>query len=412
MGNPCSSGNGVPNPGSGAVAFLTNLAVSAFLTRLGLGWLGTVAGALPQFAFDVADFCRDGQPALPTITADDVLALAAPLLNPQAGPAGIKVRDLVLHYLWYELCHCESVSTPSPPAVQSPPDVIGYGSAVDQTTVCLIGEHTSNVWTDPITGHEKAIGLARWGSGAPTATGSDATKTVRRANIKGTKVFGATGTHEDPWTVNVYWTGRSATPIIKTTTYSITGVTVDIWEDAPAGALELRPAFVVNTSNSADSVDGDIDCYCDAVPLARDTECCPPDASALAAIAALQSELDVIKDQVDLIQRQSVPFAYVAGTNHSGLTGDGHIDVADLIGCQLTLQAPFPDWLGFETGDTYEYFTESWINWSVGPRAAPREFIRSGVQLSFPRNAGLYTRISYSLKPGIHLAITELEREP
>lgn len=412
MANPCSSGVGAANPGAGAVGFLTNIAVSAFLTRIGLGWLAAVTGALPQFAFDVDDFCVDGQPALPTITAADVLALANPLLDPNAGAAGIKVKDLVLHYLWYELCHCASVSTPQPATVQAPPDVIGYGypstDACIETPVC-----TRDGANDFVNG-TNPIGIA-WPFTPPSGIDCYTYAVVLPTQVRLVvdRVRGATGVHDDPFRVNYSFTYNVLVNVFPNTSQGpAPGVTVLAAGDHFETTLTVPPtvkAFQANikavNNNSADTFTFKIYAYCNTLPAPTGNECCPPDPSIAAAIADLAAQLQIVKATADLVQRQAAPFAYVLGDSNNFLSGTGHIDLVGALGCLVVVQA-LPDNYGIVDGEVDELYTDSWINFGTGTFSGPRRWIRGYSQLHFPRNPGVFDRVSYTLRPGVQVGIT------
>lgn len=411
MGTPCSSGVGAPNPGSGAVAFLTNLAISGLLVKYDLGWLAGITGALGQFAFDVDDFCTDGQPALPTITADDVLALANPLLNPGNTAAALKVRDLVLHYLWFELCHCVSVSTPSAPAAQTPPDVVGYGQSGSDP--CMTSPACDVHYKfDNINGSTRTGGL--WWAGnssASSCTAASATVTPRTIRLVVHRTRAATGEHEDPFHMHLaFQTLFSTSPsgIVDVHapgddydgTFAVPPGTTSFYVTFVPGEIETQP----DHENADDFFHVQAFAYCDQLPGAPTGGCCPPDTGLIDAISQLRT-------QVDLIQRQAVPFGYIEGATHYDLSGNGHIDVADLIGCKVVMTT-IPTDMGRDIGEVDEVFSDSWINWADALGDGPAVRLRGEQQLSFPRAAGLFTRIAYSLRPGLVVAIVELVREP
>lgn len=419
MANPCSSGDGVPNPGAGVVSFLTNLAVSAFLSRLGLGWLATVAGALPQFAFDTAEFCSNGQPDLPEITAEDVLALANPFTNPAAGAAGIKVRDLVLHYLWYELCHCEDVDTPSPPAVQDPPDIVGYGQPGSEP--CLSTPDCTVTYTyDFIFGSSPAASL--WWASNSSAAGCGAfSQTITPRAVKYTvhRERGASGEHEDPFHFRI-----SFQNVFSTTPSNYVDVYApgDDWEGTytlSPGVTRTFVTFVPGETETQPEHENELDImhvqgflYCDELPGGPTTACCPPDAGILDAINQLRSELALVRTDTTLIQRQGVPFSYVDGDSHFPLTGTGVVTFSEpVLGVRIDLMA-VPDRIGQEVGGIYEVFTSSWINFLKDFDPQPRIFLRGFTQLVFPPAAGAMTGLSYTLEPGLSINVTELLREP
>lgn len=417
MGNPCGAGTGQPKPGAGAVAIVTNLLVSAILSRYGYGWLSAIVGAIPALSFDVEDFCTDGQPALPEITADDVLALLNPFVNPNNPAATLKVKDVVLHYLWYELCDCVGTIPTPPDDPQTPPDVVGVGDV--GTDACLTKPTQHIAYEHAFITGSVQWGNIKWGqySSNDPSNGFDPAVTVRSVKISFHRNRAATGVHEDPW--HAFWVfqnGNLSYPDIVQE-FHVSGtddyeavLSVPTGYNSGFGQLFPSNSNAEDQDNPDDIFDITVSGFCYSLP-ATAQECCPPDPSLLSAIAQLQSDLALVKSQADLIQRQAAPFGYVEGDSHTGLTGTGHIEVADLLGVKIALQV-IPSYIGYEVGETYEVFTESWINWANNVWAAPRERIRGYTQLSFPRNAGVYTRINYTLQPGLQIALIELVREP
>jgi len=124
-------------------------------------------------------------------------------------------------------------------------------------------------------------------------------------------------------------------------------------------------------------------------------------------LALLQS----VKAAVDLIQKQSTPFAYVPGATHTGLSGDGEISVSGLLGMQAEVTT-LPDSVGREDGSPIKLFDVGYITFGSGDGWEDSRRLDKSLRLVFPPYGGLYTKIGYSLRPGVVISITELEREP
>lgn len=131
---------------------------------------------------------------------------------------------------------------------------------------------------------------------------------------------------------------------------------------------------------------------------------CGPDPSTVAL-------LNQIYGLLQLIQRQAAPFGYVTGASHTGLTTSGELTVADLLGVKITVTT-IPGYVGSESGDPDEYFDIGWFAWGSTDGFSAREFITHSPQLSLPADAGLYTRLGYTLHPGVVVTVEELIREP
>jgi len=114
---------------------------------------------------------------------------------------------------------------------------------------------------------------------------------------------------------------------------------------------------------------------------------------------------------VTLIQRQAAPFSYINGASHSGLSGQGHIDVQGLIGVSVNLTTT-PGRIGSVDGDPDTLFDVGWINLGTGDGSGRRLFVSSDPWVYFPNSAALITRVGYTFQPDVVATITELIREP
>jgi len=125
----------------------------------------------------------------------------------------------------------------------------------------------------------------------------------------------------------------------------------------------------------------------------------------------VRQQLSEILELVTLIQRQAVPFAYIFSTAHSGLSGEGHVDVQGLLGVRVVLDA-IGTGVGAESGDPDEIFEAGWITWGNDDGSTKREWITHSPFISMPAVAGQYTRVGYTLGQGVSATITEIVREP
>jgi hypothetical protein len=123
-----------------------------------------------------------------------------------------------------------------------------------------------------------------------------------------------------------------------------------------------------------------------------------------------QGQLTAMLNLLTLIQRQTAPFAYVPGASHAGLTGDGTLTIPSCIGVLVTMTT-VPSWVGIEIGAPLEYREAGWFSWGNPSGYTAREWISHSPQLSFPAGAAQYTRLGYSLSPGVVATIQELYAE-
>lgn len=410
--NPCGSGDASPRAGVGQVLEITSAAIQVLLDLRGYRWLSLLVGILPSFAFHPGQYCFDGPPERPTITPADALALLNLSPADELATATQKLRDLVAHYIWWDVCECSGATTVFPSDPQSPITVTGGPG--DVGSVCGTDFTNPQAWVHPSGSPTTSYNmidyhwLNSYSDGGPGTSVTDC-KAIR---LIVDRTRGATGVHESPMLLHVrFWDIYTGGPMIVQE-YSIPTDHFEV--DVLTRGYPYVYAdgyFTITTENSADTIAIVTKCVCTATPTRTPLDCCPPDPNIANLIALLQADLTNVRTQVDLIQRQAVPFAYIEQTAVTGLTGHGHLNVTGLIGCIVAIE-DLPNDAGLVDGDTQEVYADSWINWSVGSDTSPREWIRGFSQLSMPRNAGVFTRISYTLRPGVVVSITPLVREP
>ena len=139
---------------------------------------------------------------------------------------------------------------------------------------------------------------------------------------------------------------------------------------------------------------------------------CTTTADLCALVNSLMVSVASMRNQIDLIQRQHVPFGYIVGTVHSGLTGSGSFSVAGLIGLLVQTSTAPAGW-GTST-DEPARFIPSPVSVAVGDSAGDQDhhYCHSAEELWFPDAMGAMTTVSYAFRPGCGGSITELLREP
>jgi len=153
------------------------------------------------------------------------------------------------------------------------------------------------------------------------------------------------------------------------------------------------------------------DFLCDA-PGTTVGPCCPPDPILTGLIMQLAQQLALVSRDLTLVQRQAVPFGYVPGANHTGLSGAGELAIADLLGARVTITATTPGTIGSSAGNPERLFGAGYVQWGSADGFTPRVWLDQVETLTFPPYAGAYTLLAYSLPPGVVVDILELEREP
>jgi hypothetical protein len=403
----CGGGPSQQKPGFGAAVAMTSAGISALFNNMSLLWAVPLSAYVGLVEYNLSDFCANDPPPVPTITAADIAALIT-FLDPVGHVAAVaKLEQLVGAYAWYQLCQCASTTTPAPPAAPAapanlpqidPPNVTGTPTAAPCSTMAAGPKATAgfNQWTS-------LFGSVDSGpyNGIPIPSGATSARVTQSAILNGNNnsmlqfnfgFFNAAGS----------FLGSQATAdhfnnIGQTRVFTVT---------LPAGTTHFTYEFTNYFGNGQTTSLGyvKIEWYCGGLTATSPaTLCCPPDPS-------LTMLLNNVLEMVTLIQRQTSPFAYIRGTVHAGLSGDGEIAVQGLIGALVTMTTQ-PNYLGRQDGHPDEYFDVGWINWGTADGFDRRIPLHISPQISLPEQAGLYTRIGYSLEPGVVVSIQELRRE-
>lgn len=392
-GGPSQPKAGFQNP----ILFGTS-AIGAFFNAIPSPWLFDYASYLGPQNIDPSDFCVVDPPADPGITALD-LANALLIGNPLQVPALFKLAQLFRRYLWFQICECVSGTQPTPPSAPSEPS-----GAPDFNPPAL----SPPIPTTPCLLTTAYSGAVSAGSSVPGNTiVLPANATTVQLVVNSLSTF--SGTRNTNLTMQSNWTSPSGASLLNVQeTHTITPAmnapqvfTTHI--PANAGSLNYQVAGVGSGWSAAMTADHRI--YCGGVSPTG-TPC-----DQTIDISAILSLLEYLRSQIDLIQRQAVPFSHIASTVHSGLTGQGEIAVQGLLGVRIVVDN---DGFGFgsEDGTPDVLFGEGWINWGNPDGFKRREYIGASPMVSLPPLAGQYTRVGYSLPPGAEITITELVREP
>jgi hypothetical protein len=147
------------------------------------------------------------------------------------------------------------------------------------------------------------------------------------------------------------------------------------------------------------------------VPIICDgTDICTIFEQLMRQMTALAQELAYARRDIQLIQRQHVPFAYVPGTLHSGLSGAGTITVNPLLG--LAVQSTtIPSYLSSDMAPVQSWFKLGELSWGTGDGWTARHIVTHNPHL-FLDIGGDITEVAYLFEPGVVANILELIREP
>lgn len=410
----CGGGSSSPLPGVAGSIYVDQAYVQSLLPAA-LAWLYPYLPFMHGLQIgSVASFCAVDPPIVPAVpSAADILGF----LSGNNLTAFINVnqflQELTRTYLWYKICGC-NVGSPTaytPPTNPGNMPVVNPPQVTPPTAAPCRTIQTTSVAYDGLPGTAgtlKAL-LGTYNPGAQTGTGPpflagvtyytySATLTAAGANhpnmIFNMEFLNASGGLVGALTGPTVVSGGTAT---FSGTIAAPGSPAT-WSQI---ALTLVPA---SGTVSSDLITVNVNFYCGGGPGQVTAPCCPPD-------PVLMAQLNQILGLVTLVQRQAVPFSYVAGPVHAGLTGAGVLSVSGLIGAKVDCTT-VPASLGLSVGAPDEHFDLGWITWGTADGYPQSVRVEHTPQLSLPPRAGAFTDLAYTLHPGVVATITELVREP
>ena len=353
------------------------------------------AALVASIGLDLASLCTADPPAQPTMLLADWVALAGPPGLAEFTGAQAKFTQWCQYFLWFQFCECSGgttagVTVPSIPSgiPQINPAIPGYPSSA---APCLTADSGTGFHFTSAGGStmiSQAFGALTPTSMLVTAITSHHTGTGATINVTVDQGYGSP---EVP--------GTQTTMLCPTA--GTTTLVVPI--DTTAGYYTITGHGVAGSGDSNVQVLTQV--FCNGQPALGPVQpCCPPD-------PLTQGMLDQILQLVTLIQRQAAPFAYIASTVHSGLTGAGSLAIADLIGVRVAITTDSAR-LGEEGTSPAELFDRGWITFATSDGALHSSRLEHAAQLVLPCQAGIYTTLYYDLNSLITVSITELVREP
>jgi hypothetical protein len=128
------------------------------------------------------------------------------------------------------------------------------------------------------------------------------------------------------------------------------------------------------------------------------------------AVGGLTQQMALVRRDVELIQRQDVPFAYIPSVRHNGLSGAGTFDVVALIGLSVEVTSA-PSWLTSDMSVPAQTYSWGWITLGTSDGYQRKITLTHNPQLVLPIS-GAFTKVAYTLGQGVIADIVELVREP
>lgn len=418
----CGGGTSSPKPGVAETVIFSAGALASLLNNKGGAWATIAAPLLGVLSYEATELCNTDPPSTTPLTTEEYTALL------QLGPwdtlqsAIGKLTDMAKATIWYELCRCDFVTTPTfPPTVLEPPP-----SAVAQpatTSACFTRSFRraaypiASVSTSPIP-------APAWFTtemfpdlpvvAIPASSGIAAHNAVNWSSM-GWTYWGARLTeltHGGPYCPSstpdlqvVSWNSSGGGGVTEFDINMTAGTTVQQSNPLNKPTTAARPVLdllLFQCGGTPSEFQIDFWAYC-AGQIPGGTQGCCSDPATISILGQLMQA-------VTLIQRQAAPFATIDGTVHAGLSGNGSFAVQGLIGATVELTT-IPQWIGEESGSPDVVFDAGWINWEENGRYTARERITASPMITHPTLAGVYTALHYSLAPGVVATITEQRRE-
>lgn len=392
----CSSGASQQKSGIGQDIALTTSAIAALLNNVPTLWAVPLAALVGTASYHLSTFCTVDPPSMPTFSTGDLAALVS--LNDFDAflAAQRKFRDLVDIYAWYQMCECASVTTPAPPSPPADPGGLVINPPVVSPPFpngpCATYHFQGTTNDSNLPAHPPYFAL----NGA--------------TYVELTGTFSSPTTATNSWGGGIYWINASGTQIgagagiYVTTTVNQLSYTAS----PPSGAVAYGFFWGNNGFPPSPALNWtlDVNVYCGSAPGSPNgvvPQPCQTDPS-------IQLVLSQILQYVTLIQRQAVPFAYVTGTVHAGLTGTGAFNVQGILGLLANITVPTST--GEIAGTPSVRIPIGRLNMATADGYEDRCELVTDSQLVTPPLMSLFTVVGYSLEPGVTMTLTELVREP
>lgn len=416
--------------GSPTWDYFTDANISSALSGLA-GFLTTWVINLPVVPFNVADFCASEPPTdLPT-TADYAKLFFPPLAL--ISGTYTRFKNQVLNWKFNQLCECAPAPGGTCTNLLTHPVAAGSG-----TTTLPTGYYVCQDMTP-------SVNLKVWGVWMFwNLIGSGTAKFFVRAHNSSTDLFSqaltpVTGDHlynisappslaaGTQYDVGVEWSGSgwqwrenagSCTPSTTsqcaygTNRYNNVGV-------FPPGTrstcIMMDPQVCLDTSAGPGGSSFPAPPALSppsGFPSVPAAPTCSTNQDVCNALNAISQKLDWMRLQVDLIQRQGVPFGYVLGTLHSGLTGTGSLTVQDTLGAIVNLTTVPSTW--GKSSDNPRRYIPAPASIAIGTVDGLQDtnWVNLPTELIMPTGQGVATRIYYRFAPGVTGSIQEVNREP
>jgi len=174
---------------------------------------------------------------------------------------------------------------------------------------------------------------------------------------------------------------------------------------AVTGVGDILMEWNTTVANGGGYVTGSqIDAFCGGSGLPTQNVTCPPDPTVLAL-------LEQIMGLLTIVQRQSVPFAYIPGTVHGPLGASGEFNLDDIVlGLKIEVSS-IDGTVGEQLLDPLRLFDVGWVSIGDADGFWCQTRVTNPSMLYFPKFAGSATKVGWTSTSNARLTITELLRE-
>lgn len=366
--------------------------LAAIFATYDLAWLIPVIPFVGLAPLTLSTFCTHDPPSAPTFTAAETTAMLQLQFGPDFDSGLGKLADLALYTIWYNTCECTS-GTPVPIAPPAPPS----GTPI---TIYPPGTGVQACQRYQTTQYLTAGGAAFNYEMPPLPSG----RTSVQINCSSPPQSAAqTITFEGRWVTS---TNVLINEVSQSVLQATNGATLS--KSAPiTGSPHHIEARITAAGNVGQVYQCNLEVlvYCNGdQPSPGSTPCCPPDTTVMAY-------LDNLTKLVTLIQRQSVPFAYVPSTVHSALSGAGDFAIQGLLGVRIEVTT-LPTRAGLAGSSPTEYFDLGWVTFGTEDGYPHSVRIERDSQLVLPARCSVFTTFAYDVPADVAIRVTELLREP
>jgi hypothetical protein len=368
------------------------------LNNVGTKWAIPLAALIAAQTYDLLQFCATDPPSMPTFTALEVASFLAGPSNPLFDGVNAKVVAMVANYLWPTFCQCVTGPTPPTPGPLSEP------------SGALTVDPPVSVFAPPTNQSCSQAGAFSFG---PFTTNSNF--------LNGPFPIGALGVTSVTWDFHnlpqggvhtdmnrrvVYYDSQLNVLFTTPNIHVASGAHVTRTDTVPAGTFQYGVFCWLDSAGGTDGEDDNAGWFC-----GPGTGALAPIPSPCTTDPAVLALLNQILELSTIIQRQAVPFAYIHGAVHSGLSGAGLFAIQGLLGVKVSI-ASMPGSLGQEGTIPPFFFDAGFITFGTADGYPHSIRVERIEQIALPSRCSAFTQLAYDLHPGVVITITEIRREP